>query len=162
MTDTLESTQINHPAAIVSRQILLSTAQEAIQGYNTWSLASILSCRAPTCVHYILPSSLHRPPLNNEQYAAYFTPIMPAFEHFHLTVHDSIVDEVARKVLMHVSSSASTALGPYNNEYMLILHMTEDGRKVEKFYEFVDSAYSADYMRRLRDAMAESAQGTRE
>ena len=87
---------------------------------------------------------------------------MPAFEHFHLTVHDSIVDEVARKVLMYVSSSASTALGPYNNEYMLILHMTEDGRRVEKFYEFVDGAYSADYMRRLRDAMAESAQGTRE
>lgn len=40
--------------------------------------------------------------------------------------------------------------------------MTEDGRKLDKFYEFVDSAYRADYMRRLRDAMAESALGTKE
>ena len=162
MTDSTESDQIDHPAANVSRQILLSTAQEVIQSYNTWTPTSILSYRAPTCLHYILPSSLHRPPLNNEQYGAYFFPIMPAFERFHLTVHDSIVDEAARKVLMHVSSSASTALGPYNNEYMVILYMTEDGRKVDKFYEFVDSAYSIDYMPRLRDAMAESAQGTRE
>lgn len=161
MTESLESDQIDHSAANVSRQTLLSTAQEAIQGYNTWTLESILSFRAPTCLHYVLPSSLHRPPLNNEQYAALFHPIMPAFEGFHLTVHDSIVDEAARKVLKHASSSASTALGPYNNEYMLILHMTEDGRKVEKFYEFVDSAYSADYMRRLKDATAESAQGSR-
>lgn len=87
---------------------------------------------------------------------------MSAFERFHLTVHDSIVDEAARKVLMHALSSASTALRPYNNECLLILHMTEDGRKLDKFYEFVDSAYRADYMRRLRDAMAESALGTKE
>ena len=87
---------------------------------------------------------------------------MSAFDRVHVTVHDSIVDEAARKVLMHASSSASTALGPYNNEYMFVLHMTDDGRKVDKVYEFVDSAYSADYMPRLRDAMAESAQGTKE
>ena len=79
---------------------------------------------------------------------------MPAFQHFHVTVHDRIVDEPARKVVLYASSTGSTTLGPYNNEYMLILHMTEDGRKVEKFYEFVDSAYSADYMSRLRNVIA--------
>ena len=138
----------------MSREILLSTAHEAIQGYNTWTLASILSFRAPNCVHYILPSSLNRPPFNNEQLAAYLDPIMAAFQHFHVIVHDSIVDEPARKVVLYASSTASTTLGPYNNEYMLVLHMTEDGRKVEKFYEFVDSAYTADYMSRLRNVIA--------
>ena len=161
MTDSPESNQIHTLTAIASRQILLSTAQEATQSYNTWTIESILSFRTPTCLHYILPSSLDRPPLTNEQYATYFSTIMPAFERFHLTLHDTIVDEAARKVSMHASSTASTVLGPYNNEYMLILHMTEDGRKVDRVYEFVDSAYSADYMRRLRDNMAESAQGAR-
>ena len=118
-----------------------------------------MSFRAPNCIQYILPSSLNRPPLNNEQYAAYFVPIMPAFQNFHVTVHDTIVDEAARKVVLRASSMATTALGPYNNEYTLILHMTEDGRKVEKFYEFVDSAYSADYMPRLRDAIATQQKG---
>ena len=159
MTESPQRNQIHRPTALVSRQTLLATAQSAIQGYNTWTPASVLSYRSPTCLHYILPSSLHRPPLNNDQYAAYFTPIMPAFKDFHVTVHDSIVDEAARKVVMYASSSASTALGPYNNEYMLILHMTEDGRQVDRFYEFVDSAYSADRIPRLRDALAGSAPG---
>ena len=84
---------------------------------------------------------------------------MPAFKDFHVTVHDIVVDETARKVVMHASSTASTKLGSYNNEYTLILHMTEDGRKVEKFYEFVDSAYSADYMARLRDSIVNQQKG---
>ena len=167
--DTRTGQQVHHPAAAATtttttttttRDILLSTAQEVIQAYNTWTPASVLSFRSPTCLHRIRPSTLNYPALTNEQYAAYFNPIMPAFDRFHLTVHDSIVDEVARKVVMHASSSAVTKLGPYGNEYVLILHMTEDGRQVDRFDEFVDSAYSTDYMPRLRDALAaESAQG---
>ena len=80
--------------------------------------------------------------------------MIPAFTGFHVTVHDDIVDEAARKVVMHASSTATTVLGPYSNEYVLILHMAEDGRKVEKFYEFVNSAYTGDYISRLRDAVA--------
>lgn len=138
----------------MSRAALLSTAQTVVEGFNTWTLESIMSFRAPNCIHYILPSSLKRPPLNNEQYTAYFGSIMPAFKGFHVTVHDTIVDEAARKVFMHASSTATTVLGPYSNEYSLILHMTEDGRKVEKFYEYVNSAYTVDYMPRLREAIA--------
>ena len=136
MNNPPESDQIHHPTAIVSRQILLSTAQEAIQSYNTWILESILSCRAPTCLHYILPSSLHRPPLNNDQ-----------FERFHLTVHDNIVDEATRKILIYISSSTSTVLRPYNNKYILILYITEDKRKINRFYKFMNSAYSTNYIR---------------
>lgn len=55
---------------------------------------------------------------------------------------------------MHASSKAVTDLGDYANEYMIILYMTEDGSKVERFLEFVDSAYSKDFMGRLREAMA--------
>lgn len=143
----------------MSRATLFSTAREAVEGYNTWTPESIMSYRAPNCIHHILPSSLNRPPLDNEHYAAYFVPIMPAFQKFHVIVHDTIVDEAARKVVLRASSTATTALGPYNNEYTLILHMTEDGRKVEKFYEFVDSRYSADYMPRLRDAITTQQKG---
>ncbi|CAF9922926.1 hypothetical protein IMSHALPRED_005803 [Imshaugia aleurites] len=143
----------------MSRTTLFSTAQAAIDGHNTWTPESIFSYRAPNCIHYILPSSLNRPPLNNEQYAAYFVPVMPAFKDFHMTARDIVVDETARKVVMHAFSTASTALGPYENEYTLILHMSEDGRKVEKFYEFVDSAYSVDYMARLRDSIVNQQKG---
>ena len=76
---------------------------------------------------------------------------MPAFKDFHVTVKHTIVDEEARKVAMHASSTATTDLGDYSNEYMLVLHMTVDGKKVVRFEEFVDSKYSADFMPRLRE-----------
>ena len=89
--------------------------------------------------------------MNNEQYLAYFTPIMPAFRNFHLTVKDTVVDEEARNVAMHAFSTATTDLGDYSNEYMLILHMTMDGTKVTLFEEFVDSKHTAEFFARLRE-----------
>lgn len=70
--------------------------------------------------------------MDNEEYASCFAPNVPLFEDFRLTVHDTIVDEAAQKVTMHLSSTAITAIGKYDNEYMLTLHVTEDGRKVDR------------------------------
>ena len=76
---------------------------------------------------------------------------MPAFNNFHVNVKHTVVDEEAQKVAMHAFSTATTDLGDYSNEYMLVLHMTVDGTKVERFEEFVDSKYSMEFMPRLRE-----------
>ena len=138
----------------MSRSTLLETAIAAIDGYNTWTPEAIMAYRAPDCITQILPASLGRPPMNNEQYLAYFAPIMPAFKNFHVTVKHTIVDEEARNVVMHAHSTATTELGDYSNEYMLVLYMTVDGTKLVRFEEFVDSKYSADYLPRLREHLA--------
>ena len=135
----------------MSRSVLLGTANAVIEGYNTWKPEALVAYRAPNCVHQVLPASLGRQPLNNEQYLAFLTPIMPAFKNVHMTVRHTIVDEEARKVAMHVSSTAKTDLGDYGNEYILVLHMTEDGEKVVRFEEFVDSKYSEEFMPRLKE-----------
>ena len=135
----------------MSRSVLLETANAVIESYNTWKPEALVTYRAPDCIHQVLPASLGRQPLNNEQYLAYFTPIMPAFKNFHVTVKHTVVDEEARKVAMHASSTATTDLGDYGNEYMLVLHMTVDGKKVVRFEEFVDSKYSTEFMPRLRE-----------
>ena len=127
----------------------LETAHSVIAGFNTWTPESVMAFRAPNCLHQVLPASLGRRPLNNEEYAAYFIPLMPAFRKFQLTVHDVVNDEAARKVAMHVTSTAETDIGKYKNEYMLILYMTEDGRKVQKILEYVDSSHSKDFFARL-------------
>lgn len=62
---------------------------------------------------------------------------------------EEIHDAVARKCIIHASSRAETDIGPYMNEYALILTFTEDGRKVTKFVEFVDSAYSEQFVSAL-------------
>jgi hypothetical protein len=53
---------------------------------------------------------------------------------------------------MHATSTADSDIGPYANEYALILHFTEDGKKVTKFLEFVDSAFSTKFFADLREA----------
>jgi hypothetical protein len=68
------------------------------------------------------------------------------------TVHTEVHDVEARTCMMHASSTSDTVIGPYGNEYALVLKFSEDGSKVEKFEEFVDSGYSEKFFVRLAEA----------
>ena len=103
------STSFDALASKMSRSTPLETAKAFIEGYNT---KSIMSFRAPYCIHQVLPLSLGREPLNNAQFLAYFTPIMPAFTNFNLSSKNTVVDEEAKKAMMH---SSSTAKDPIQN-----------------------------------------------
>ncbi|KAI4093998.1 MAG: hypothetical protein LQ344_002443 [Seirophora lacunosa] len=114
-----------------------------------------MDIRAADCMNFIHPASLGVQPMNNEQYAAFFTPNIPMFKDFHLTAHDTIIDEVARKATMHLTSTATSVMGDYNNQYMVTIHMTEDGGKVDRFDEFADSKFSAEFFPKLREFMSQ-------
>ncbi|KAL8723561.1 MAG: hypothetical protein Q9225_000196 [Loekoesia sp. 1 TL-2023] len=141
---------------MATRSTLFQTARALVSAYNSRNMEAIMDVRAPDCMNYILPASLGQKPMNNEQYTSFLTTSLPAFRGFCLTIRDTVIDEPARKVVMHLTSTASTDLGKYHNEYMMTLHMTKDGCKVDKFEEFVDSKYSADFMPRLRDFLFQS------
>lgn len=77
---------------------------------------------------------------------------MPAFRNFRLSVVDenhTIVDVDSRKVSLHLKSKAATDAGPYENEYIFILMMSEDGQLVDEVFEFLDSRYTADFVAKL-------------
>jgi ketosteroid isomerase-like protein len=88
-------------------------------------------------------------------YQAWFESIELLFRDFTPTVHDIFEDAAANKVVVWVTSDASTPIGPYHNEYMLALYFTEDQRKVETFLEYVDAAVSKDFLPRLNQWAAE-------
>lgn len=54
--------------------------------------------------------------------------------------------------ITHASSTADTEIERYRNEYALILTFTEDGKKVARFDEFVESAYSERFVAALGKA----------
>ena len=88
--------------------------------------------------------------MNNDQYGTYFSSNVPLFRNFNVTVHQSVVDVEARKVVVQASSTAETDIGPYANEYVLVIEMGQDGKQAEKMVEWVDSGYSVTFLGRLR------------
>lgn len=143
-----------------SREQLMQTANTVITAYNAWNIDAILAPRSSTCIQQILPTSLQRPPLDNAAYRTYFGPLMPAFRNWHVEIKEdhTTIDEEKKRVLMWVTSTADTDLGKYENEYWILVEMTEDGTKAEKVWEWVDSAYSQAFIPKLRQHLIEQKQ----
>ena len=93
--------------------------------------------------------------MNNEMYATYFSAIIPHFRDFKITVNDMIEDERANKTAVWAHSTAVTDIGPYANEYMLLLYFNDAGDKIDRFLEFVDSGLSEKFFPELRKYIAE-------
>lgn len=94
--------------------------------------------------------------MSNEEYKASFAPLMKMLEGFTLSVHDIVEDTSASKIAMRASSKARSVVGEYENEYMLIMHMTPDGKKIRELFEFVDSLSSSEYFAKLRQHMGQA------
>lgn len=88
--------------------------------------------------------------MDNASFRQYFGGIMPLFKNFTPTIHQLVEDEKANTIAIWCSSTAETPIGPYGNEYVLVLHFNEAGDKVEKFIEFVDTEYSKSFFGRMR------------
>lgn len=69
-------------------------------------------------------------------------------------------DPRENKLIVWASSTGSTVLGPYANEYMLLLYFNAAGDKIERFVEFVDSDNSRTVFSRLRKFAEERAAKT--
>ncbi|KAI1262154.1 hypothetical protein F5Y18DRAFT_161562 [Xylariaceae sp. FL1019] len=130
------------------------TALAVIDAYNEWSIDAIMALRSDDCVQCILPKSLGRPEMTNEAYRAYFGAMIPLFTDFKVEIKDVFEDAAANKVVIWATSTASTPVGPYANEYTLMLYFNEDGSRVVRFNEFVDSANSVTFFPKLREYVA--------
>ena len=143
--------------ATFNKSQLLKTAYSVLDGYNKWDIDAILAPRAPDCTQQVLPLRLGRPINSNAAYREYFnTAVKPHFQNFTIEVLDTVEDPKAHKVAIRARSSAETVLGEYTNEYVLVMHMTDDDQKVLQIKEFVDSEYSQEFFPKLRAYLAQS------
>ncbi|KAL5117243.1 hypothetical protein ACEQ8H_004802 [Pleosporales sp. CAS-2024a] len=118
------------------------TTKRVLDAYKAWDLEQIMAFRAPNCRQRVIPASMGRPWTSNDEYREGLTRIMPLFRNWTITVDTEVHDAEQHTCMMHATSSAETDIGPYLNEYALILHFTDDGKQVIKILEMVDSAYS--------------------
>lgn len=106
----------------------------------------------------ILVESLKQAPKDNETYRKYWSGISPMFSDFEPTIHDIVEDARDNKLIIWASSKGKTVIGPYANEYMLLLYLNEAGDKVERFVEFVDSDNSRNVFSQLQKLVEEKKQ----
>lgn len=133
------------------REKLIQTANSYIAGFNTNTAEGVIACRTPDCKQVIHPSSVpppwNSPPRSNEEYQAFTIPGFQMVRNLQIGLakgEDMLVDEVTRKVLLPLTSTGETDFGPYANEYMIVLKMTDDGTQIKQIMEFIDSATTRD------------------
>jgi hypothetical protein len=138
---------------------LLKTAMTVIAGYNAWDMDAIMAPRSENCTHRVYPDRLGRPLLNRTEYITYFSSLLPFFDNFTVTVTDTYVDEKRNQVAVQAFSRADSVLGPYGNEYVVMMKMTECKTQVYEVKEFVDSEASAMFFPNLTAYIAEGGPG---
>ncbi|KAJ8126900.1 hypothetical protein O1611_g6740 [Lasiodiplodia mahajangana] len=135
------------------------TALALVEAYNSHDMDKIMGLRTEDCVQQILPRSLGRSQMDNASYAAWLGPLLPHLRGFTVTIDDVTEDAQANKVVLLGHSTASSDIGPYANEYVIVLYMNEAGDKVTKFFEFVDSNNSVTFFPKLREHLEQKARG---
>lgn len=69
-----------------------------------------------------------------------------------MIIDDYLAVPAERRCVCRSSLSASTAVGPYKNEYVWFLTFSEDGKSITKITEFLDSKGASEVVVKLREA----------
>ncbi|KAK6429374.1 hypothetical protein LTR95_014478 [Oleoguttula sp. CCFEE 5521] len=129
------------------------TSNAFLAAFATWKTEPIMALRAPECVHDMLPASLNRPSKNNEQFRAYFNGVERAMHDVKMEMHDYFASVEDRRAWFHSTLTATAVDGEaYDNEYMFVLTFDEEGRKVTRVLEMLDSVKTQAIYARLAKA----------
>lgn len=121
------------------RDQLLQTANSYTNAHNEQDFDNILALCSPTCVHRAGPSSIKNADRNNDDYIAFNKEVFKRMHSYHAKITDAVADEVSRKVVLYLHAKATADAGEYENEYIITLTMTDNGKHVVDQYDFIDS-----------------------
>ncbi|KAJ8119610.1 hypothetical protein ONZ43_g3478 [Nemania bipapillata] len=133
------------------RDQLWKTAKAALDEYGEMTAESVIAHRSPDCVHRIFPASAGVADRTNQEYSDFVMELKKTVPNLRLIVQDDfgpVVDETTRQVIAHVKSAGDTPYGPCETEYFMALKMDESGTEIVEFVEFVDTAYTLDFIKK--------------
>jgi len=61
----------------------------------------------------------------------------------------TISDPESHSAVIHATAQGETPLGPYENEHVFFFSFTEDGGKVNRVEEYVDTSYSEAFVAKV-------------
>jgi hypothetical protein len=138
-----------------TRSKLLETASRYIS-IEEMDEASFRAIRTPTCItHCITPSQ--RSSHTNDEILEFYPTLRRVLRSTKLSVineHLTIVEEATRKVSLNLRHTSDTTVGPFENESITILIMSESGDLIEEIYIFLDSTRYKEFANRLGAVLA--------
>ncbi|KAI4859736.1 hypothetical protein F4820DRAFT_438910 [Hypoxylon rubiginosum] len=143
-----------------SREQLLKTAKIFLQGFNEFTPEAVTRLGSPNCTYRMGPECLKQAPKSNDEIKTFvkaLQTITPTFELKLVEGEEIMVDVEARKIAMHLRSHSPTVAGLYQNEYIFIVTLSEDGTMVDDVLEFTDSLHSAEMLPKMAKAAEEAA-----
>lgn len=142
------------------REQILKTVDGYLAAFNTNTPEGTIALRSPDCKHHVLPTNAGQPVRSNEEYKAFIGPSFQFLKPFVLKLADGVapvIDEGQRKATLYLESTAETPIGPYANEYVFTLKTNEAGTEIVEVVEFIDTAYTAEFMTKIMAYIAEQS-----
>ncbi|KUJ06926.1 uncharacterized protein LY89DRAFT_692018 [Mollisia scopiformis] len=133
------------------RDQLRQTARAYLDAHNNKDLDNIRALCDETCVHRNGPPTVKSPDRNNEEYIAFNAEVFKMLYTYLATIISEVVDEVTKTVALGLEAKATADAGVYENEYIITLKMTENGKKVVDQYDFIDSQRMIEWMNKMGD-----------
>ncbi|RSL43303.1 hypothetical protein BHE90_017192 [Fusarium euwallaceae] len=136
------------------KEILEKTAVGWISDLESRSLDNVVS-RWTDDIHYTVhPDTEGVFPMTREQFRTYdmAAGFFKLLKKFKITINEMFVDLEKRTVTIMCSSEGEVEAGPYGTDYVFVLTMTEDGKKIKKLSEWPD-------FHKVREVLAKSLEG---
>jgi hypothetical protein len=148
------------------------TAEEFVDSYKQdrcgKDITALSSTKTPKCKHHFQPATLFAVAPNlaagrttSEYEAQILHEITEVFKSWKVATNSVIVDERAKKAVVHSTHTMHTGSDgdgkTYAFEFMFTLHMTENGSKVTKVEQYIDTALAGQLMQDQK-AIAEAHQ----
>ncbi|KAI1385517.1 uncharacterized protein F4822DRAFT_346057 [Hypoxylon trugodes] len=144
----------------LTREQLLKATDVFLEAFNEFTPESVVRHRSPSCLHRECPATLKTPPQTNTDWVNFVNLMRPIVRTFHIGLvegEEPLIDDVSRKVAMHLKSRAETTAGLYENEYIWIFTVSEDGSCIDDILEFADSLYTSEWIPKLVKVAEEAA-----
>ncbi|KAK4168444.1 hypothetical protein QBC43DRAFT_341667 [Cladorrhinum sp. PSN259] len=126
------------------------TIRRLLDGYSSLSTKKLAEPLSSDFEHHVLPTSLGMPSRNKEEFALCAAGIFSIFDTFHMIPTNIYEDGKRDVVVIHARMKATPrksikgSRDEWDNECVLIIQLSKDGKQVTKLEEFVDSVMAVE------------------
>ncbi|KAE9375927.1 hypothetical protein N431DRAFT_463988 [Stipitochalara longipes BDJ] len=123
-----------------NESIRVQTARAALASYSALEVEALLQPLDDEFTHKVLPSSLEMPLRNREAFTTHADRVTSVFKSFSMVPQSMFEDPVKNTVIVYAKMIGELVdLGPWENECIIFMKMSANGKKVVEHTEFVDS-----------------------